>query len=697
MTRSALRAAAVATTLALAAYAVPSGGAAAAEDPLSVRVEGAGTRTWPAFDPAVRRYAVGTGASTGGDLEVSVTGTTGPVSVDGRTVEPTSTVSGLEPGDEVTVRVDGTSYAFVYLPPGFPDLEVTAHEPGLEPGSVALTPNKFAGDDSPTFSTILDRNAVPLWLEETGTDGAMDLKRQPDGSLTLMRPEVPGARLVTLDGRYEEVGSRRTVGLLDTDAHDSWVFPDGRTILLAYEPNDETGLVDAVVQVLSPSRQVLFQWDTSELVDESLRSLGGKDYAHVNSVWPLPGGDLVLSMRHFSSVLRIATTAHDGHQPGDVVWRLGGRDSSFTFPDAGFEGGPCAQHTASHWVDDEGREHVLLFDNGSNEFVGPICLDPADPDGDPVLRPQTRVTEYVLHPEDGTARVAWNYQVPGQSSSFAGSAFRLDGGNVLVGWAASPYALASEVSPGKELLWQVEDARAGEEGYRPYFSYRAMLVDAPDEIAPTISAVRRTPAQGPAATPYVLSCRDRGGANLQTCAAGTTTRVRVGQRFFRRVVLAATDGADNRTRVTRDFAVTGDLHRPDLGVLLDDRARGFWAFGPASGQRLPAAIGPRRTRTASFVVTNRGLSPDRFRVTARPGGTRFAVTYRVGGVVRTRALTAGTFVTPVLGPGRSVTVRATLTRRSGVPAGLTSTFPLSAVSLGDGSVRDAAALALTTR
>ena len=101
---------------------------------------------------------------------------------------------------------------------------------------------------------------------------------------------------------------------------------------------------------------------------------------------------MLASFRHFSSVYRIATHPHDGFGVGDVVWKLGGRDSDFTFPAAG-DTGPCAQHTARMLPDG----NVLMYDNGSWTHVRPaLCVDQTDPLGPPVERIQTRVIEYAL-------------------------------------------------------------------------------------------------------------------------------------------------------------------------------------------------------------------------------------------------------------------------------------------------------------
>ena len=676
----------------------PATTASASPGSLTITASGTDVGVYPAFDPAIHRYAVTTSAATEGAVSMAISGTTG-ATVDGRPTQNT-TVTGLSAGNEIGVRANGSSYSFVYLPAGFPTLKVTTDEGGLQSGYVALTLNKYAGDGSPTYDAIVDRQGVPVWVEEESAAGDLDLKRQADGSLTVMRPTGSGDQLVTLNDQYQPVGRpQTTVGLGNTDGHDSWVFPDGRKILIASVPDADTGKTDAVIQEKNGAGEVTFQWSTASLPDdESLFSLGGGDYAHINSVWPLPDGDIVASFRHFSAVLRIATTAHDGYQPGDIVWQLGGRHSSFTFPDSGFEGGPCAQHTASDWTDSEGREHVLVFDDGSNEFDGGgICVNPADPSGAAIFRPQTRATEYVLDPADHTASVAWNYQVTGVSTVFAGSAYRMANGNTLIGWAATPHAIASEVSPSEQLLWQLEDAGSGTPGYAQYETYRAMLVTAPDRIKPVVSAT--APIDGKAypaftAPPSDYSCTDRGGSNLVGCSARPDGSGYAPGKHS--MTFTATDGAGNVTTVVRRFTLIAD-YWPEASVTAQGHHAGVTVRGSWKKQVVRTKVGRRGRVKARITLVNGGSKADRLALAGNDGNRKFAVRYRVAGKNRTHAIGKGTFRTPTVAPGHKVVVTVVIRRLGPAHHGDRRNFHLVATSVNDSTRKDAAGIRVTAR
>ncbi len=673
-------------------------------------VGGVGVATYPAFDPAVERYAVTTTGATAGSITVTATTSdpAGTVRVDGRPVTGPTTVDGLSEGDEVSVLIDDAGghevHSLVYLPTGFPTLAVTTKRAGIAPGDVGLTLNRFAGDGSPTFDTIVDDNGVPRWVREEPAAGDLDLKRQPDGSLTVMKPTTSPGRsgnvLVTLDDHYRETGRLETTGLVNTDGHDSWLFPDGRRILIAYEPNASTHRTDAVIQVVDPQGVVTFQWDSAGLVADSLYGgQDGTDYAHINSVWPMPDGDIVASFRHLSAVLRIATTAHDGYESGDIVWKLGGRDSDFTFPDPGFEGRPCAQHTASDVVGPDGKEHVLLFDDGSNGLTGTVCVDPADPSGAAVLRPQTRATEYVLDPVAHTATVVWNYQVPGQSSAFAGSTQRLANGDTLIGWAATPYAIATEVAADGTVQWQLEDTAAT----KRYVSYRAARFPAPDAIAPELTVT--TPAED---ATYGLgtevqadyACTDRGGSSLTACGGDRVpgALLDTGRPGRTTVTLSAVDGAGNHATVVRHYRTAGPF-QPDAMVRAGSRWVGSDVYGTWRSQRTTSRLGRAGASRATLVrLVNRGTSSDRLRLDGTAGTAAFGVRYVVGGRDRTRAVLAGTYRSPVLGPGQAITVRLTVTRLRAAHVGSRHAFRLGVRSAHDTTARDAAGvLARATR
>ncbi|WP_370619332.1 aryl-sulfate sulfotransferase [Mumia qirimensis] len=693
---------------------------AAAAPTHTLTVAGPGAAMYPRFDPAIERYAI---TSPSGAPTVTVKAASSEpgsvVRINGAPAPGgTRTLTGLEPGDEISVLITdstGTAVHSLFVTPaGFPTLERQddgSATTAVPPGHILLTLSTWTGG-APFYETAVDANGVPVLARRTSS--SMDFKRQPDGTLTVSRgtttPGRTGSDLALLDERLAEVGRRETAGLVDTDGHDSILLDDGSVYLLAYEPNPATGLTDSVIQHLSATGDLLWEWSTADHVDPSTETVidiaSNPDYAHINSIEIMPDGDVLASFRHFSSVFKIARHSHDGHARGDVVWRLGGRHSDFTFVDENGEpvpgdGGPCAQHTAS--VVSGGR--ILLFDNGSWDYNdSELCVDPADPSGPLLARPQTRVTEYALDVDAGTATTAWSYEEPGRFALFAGSSERLSNGNTLIGWASSRLAVATEVDATGTKVWELIDATTADPNARQ-FTYRAARATVDDALRPEIAVSGFTSgasyAEGARLTP-TYSCTDRGGSSLRSCTVAGLDGTRLDTRTpgTRQVRVTATDGAGNSTTVARSYVVrptaaaVPQVRRPDVAVRAAGTAtyRGVGTIGSARAQTVAGTI-RRRGASRTFVVriTNRGNRAERFTVEGTKGTKRFPAKYRVAGANRTTKIVRGAYRTPVLLPGRSITLKIVVRRSASTPAGARRTFKIRATSTAQASARDTVA------
>lgn len=693
---------------------------AASAAPAEIAVSGTGVGMYPTFDPDVLRYAVTTTDGTGGAVTVAAPAGS---SVDGVPVTGPVTVTGLTEGEEIAVQVDGTSYAFVYLPPDFPALTVTTHVAGVAPGYIGLGLTTF-GPGS-TFETLIDRHGVPAWIRRGPSS---DLKRQPNGDLTTFRPTDAGAPytgtdLVTLDEQFEETGRQHVVGgLTDTDNHDAVKLPDGSTILIGYEPRGACGtdgFLDATIQKVDANGQVLFQWNSKDHMDPLAETLNPllwpmisscqrTDYAHINSVEEIQDGthDLLVSFRHLSAVYRIATSARDGLASGDIVWRLGGRHSDFDFVDDP-DFGPCAQHTAQMLA----SGNVLVFDNGSGALGQSAagCVDPNDPLGPGIERRHTRIAEWSLDTTAHTASLVWSYRPVVSDPDprdpfafFAGSSRRLANGNTLIGWADERAMLATEVDddPAKSVLWEVTTPDTGVHSTR-YATYRASLVPYTDAIDPEV-VLDVSPGAVYVDDEVIVphwSCTDRGGSNLATCTtSGLVDGHLATTPGTHQLSVTATDGRGNATTVTRSYRVAGAF-LPD-GLIRKDGSttwKGDDVYGPRTGQTVRQHIRRTGTKSAIWRVQNDGARADAFRLSGAGSTVRYRVRYLVGGVDVTRAVVAGTYRTATLTPGTSTSLRVKVTPTRRAPIGDRRTVALRATSLADPTAVDRVATRVTTR
>ena len=306
----------------------PSPALAAAPPVHTLVVSGTGVDTYPAFDPGIERYAVTTTAATGGTLTVDATTTdpAGVIRVDGR-VAPggTATVTGLAEGDEVSVFVEDSAgievHAVVYLPAGFPALEVGPAVRALAPGLVGLTLNDISAGRSLRHHAGPPRRTDPRAPDPATAGSSTSRTSRTAASASARRSPLPAPDegRSWLDDRWQEMRRLRTVGLLNTDLHDSILLPDGSRFLIAYEPRG-TDRLDSVIQRIGADGTVGWTWSSQGLEDESLSvppsGPGARwDYAHMNAMQLVGDDDLLVSFRHLDSVFRIATVDHGAFRP----------------------------------------------------------------------------------------------------------------------------------------------------------------------------------------------------------------------------------------------------------------------------------------------------------------------------------------------------------------------------------------------
>ena len=656
---------------------------------VTVTVTGEGVETFPAYDATLDRFAIRTSDATGGAIEVTVTADdpSARAIVDGAPVETGTphAVTGLRSGDEVNVQVtergETSNQSWIYLPDGFPELTASGTRPGNGPVYVGLS--SFLSGTG--FETVVDRQGVPLHVREAQEPN--DFRPQRTGpAFSVFEPvkESPddteyGYRVREYDRQFRLTGQQRlrpvaALGVTgdDTDFHDVQYLPDGRMVLMGYHRDfraDGTPWLDAILQVVDERGEADFTWSSKGHVDPAegyVLGAKGQDYIHANSVEMQPDGDLVASFRNTGQVLRIATVAHDGFAPGDVVWRLGGERNEFTFVDDPF-GGFCAQHDARILP----NGHLLLFDNGSRrDLTGPVapqtadmCPDPADPDGARIARPQSRIVEYALDTEAMTATRVWSYVPEGRYAPFAGNAQRLADGSTLAGWSRSETddgsvpPFVSRVSSSGEEVWSLSA--------QGWFSYRAFSFPAPDRIPPRIRlALPRPSARYPEGTDVTarFTCHDRGGSNLSGCRVAEIEGGPPSAPGRHRITLVADDGAGNT--VTRHVQYVVDpLRQPDLQIRADDGewlGAGRWPEVDVvhAADRFSA---PGQTVRHPVRVVNAGYEGERYRIRARPGAAGWSVRYLRGRRDITDQLVDG-LLTPRLNPDQSWSFRVVVRR-----------------------------------
>lgn len=256
-----------------------------------------------------------------------------------------------------------------------------------------------------------------------------------------------GEKWIVTDENFKTIDVIQSVGKSNTDGHEILFLENGNYLLMIYDQK-ENGHISTMLQEITPAREVVWEWDSLDHVaaDEvypELTLADPDDVSHGNSMFVDTDGNLIVSFRNTSQVLKINKTT------GDVIWRLGGRKNEFTYindPLNGFS----AQHHAQRLP----NGNLLIFDNGNGHTPS-----------------QTRVIEYKLDEVNKTAELVWSYQIPGYFAFATGSVQQLSNGNMFIGWgiAVNPNETlrAMEITRDGKILLELH-MPAGAGGYRVF-------------------------------------------------------------------------------------------------------------------------------------------------------------------------------------------------------------------------------------
>ena len=168
------------------------------------------------------------------------------------------------------------------------------------------------------------------------------------------------------------------------------------------------------------------------------------------------------------------------------------------------------------------------------------------------------------------------------------------------------------------------------------------------------------------------------------------------------VVATIFDAAQNtstahQTLVVTDGPVGPDVrHRPD-GAIRSPKGAFVGVKRYGANQRVSQLLRTLGTATYEVRLTNRGDVGEALTVLGAKSTSKFTVAYLAGGSKVTRAVTAGTYRTARLSPGRSATLLVKVTPTRAARVGDTRTFPVRAASTNAPAVRDTVAAVVKRR
>jgi hypothetical protein len=264
---------------------------------------------------------------------------------------------------------------------------------------------------------------------------------------------------------FQQIATVNAGNGYQADGHEFLITPWNTALILAYTtatadltsiggPPDQT-VIDGIVQEIDiRTGQVLFQWNSADHVpySDSEQPLPSSpstpwDWFHINAVHLDTDGNLLIDARDTWTTYKVSL------RTGQIIWELGGKQSSFTLQAAPGQTLDSANEIFAWQHDPEaiGHDEYTFFDNESS--------------GTPLL-PYSRAVTVQLNPFTKVATLVKSDNQPeGLSAASQGNAQTTRNGDLFVGWGALPYF--SEFSPSGQLLFNAEFP-AGVNTYRAY-------------------------------------------------------------------------------------------------------------------------------------------------------------------------------------------------------------------------------------
>jgi hypothetical protein len=318
-----------------------------------------------------------------------------------------------------------------------PDLIMPAIRVSTPTGAVAPG-HAFVTVGTPKVTSgplIVDNSGDPIWFQPVPGKSLADFKVQEyrgqsvltwwEG--TIVSPGFGRGEVVIADSSYQVLQRVMAAHGYQADLHEFVITPAGTALLTAF--NEVSGdlssiggsrsgkVLEGVVQEIDLSTGApVFEWHSLQHVgfEDSYSPVpksGGSpfDYFHVNSIEVDTDGNLLVSARNTWTIYKI------DRRSGDVIWRLGGKRSSFTM----------GAGTNFEWQHDARRQpdgSITLFDDA----------------GSPQEEPRSRGLLLQMDESARTASLVRQYTNYGLTTTSQGNMQVLPNGNVFIGWGALP-------------------------------------------------------------------------------------------------------------------------------------------------------------------------------------------------------------------------------------------------------------------
>jgi hypothetical protein len=360
-----------------------------------------------------------------------------------------------------------------------PGIVVTRPTPGLDPESGVEVFNGVGGPNSMVaFVTDIDGNII--WYYNPGNGASITPMKLMDNGhfllgvgdlreIDLAGNTIRSVTTAQINQSLQANGYSFTISLFH---HDVIVLPNGHWIALAnytvpYSnlpgyPGVTPVLGDALIDI-DLNGNVAWAWSAFDHLDVNRHPIFFPDWTHSNAIIYTADGNLLVSMRHQSWILKIDYA--NGTGGGDILWKLG-YQGDFTIAGGDDSDWFYTQHYPNIESADGSVMTMSVMDNGDDR-VGPGDV------GQCSTNCYSRATLFQVDEATFSARLLWQ-DAPGIYSSWGGSIGTLSNGDVEFDMcdqivpAGTPASQVMEVTQtaNPQTVWQLN--LSGVNAYRAF-------------------------------------------------------------------------------------------------------------------------------------------------------------------------------------------------------------------------------------
>ncbi len=356
-----------------------------------------------------------------------------------------------------------------------PGIVVTRPTPGLAPsGGIEIF--NLVGPATMLRAFVTDLEGNVIWYYDLGKAGSpTPMRLMQNGHFILnvgdlREIDLAGniVRDVTTDAINQSLQANGYPFTISVFHHDVIVLPNGHWIALANTSKQFTdlpgysGVTDVIGDALIDidlNGNVAWAWSGFDHLDVNRHLMGLPDWTHSNAIIYTADGNLLLSMRHQSWILKIDYA--DGAGAGDILWRLG-NEGDFALAGGDPTDWFFAQHYPNLESTDGSQSTLAIWDNGDLrvDSGGGQCSSTC----------YSRATIFRVNEDTRVATLVWQ-DLPGLYSFWGGSIGTLDNGDIefdLTTVAKTPASQVMEVTHtgSPQSVWQLN--LTGENAYRAY-------------------------------------------------------------------------------------------------------------------------------------------------------------------------------------------------------------------------------------